>query len=139
MSTGPAGSADRDAPTSAYAEPPPPPDDRSVRHGYRGPAAGFDAQPAPPAPPPDRSVEDDELTETLLSDDRAARGADRPDTGQLLRAILTLGLAASVVLMVFVSVFLRLPPSDFAQYISPLIGIAGFALGYWFGTDRARW
>jgi len=38
--------------------------------------------------------------------------------------------------MVFLGLILRLPPPDFAQYIAPLTGIAGLALGYWFGTDK---
>lgn len=61
-----------------------------------------------------------------------------PVSGQTLRAVLTIGLTFSVVLMVFLGLILRLPPSDFAQYIAPLAGIAGVALGYWFGSDRGR-
>ena len=69
---------------------------------------------------------------------RTGSTAAHPVTGQTLRAVLTIGLTFSVVVMVFVGVILRLPPADFAQYIAPLTGIAGLALGYWFGSDKNR-
>ena len=62
--------------------------------------------------------------------------AAHPVTGQTLRAVLTIGLTSAVVIMVFLGLILRLPPPDFAQYVAPLTGIAGLALGYWFGTDK---
>ena len=74
------------------------------------------------------------------SDRRAARrsgsGAVHPRSGQTLRAVLTLGLALAVVLVVFLGILLRLPPADYVQYVSPLTALAGLALGYWFGSDK---
>jgi hypothetical protein len=67
---------------------------------------------------------------------RTGSTAAHPVTGQTLRAVLTIGLTFSVVVMVFLGLILRLPPADFAQYIAPLTGIAGLALGYWFGSDK---
>ena len=137
------GTDDGDALTSAYSEPPPPPtpDDRQTRLGYRG-TVGLGSRGAPPrTTTPGRSFDEDygeeELTETLLRGGPASnRAADR---NQLARVVLTLGLTASVVVLVFLGVILRLPPSDFAQYIAPLTGIAGLALGYWFGSDSNRY
>ena len=74
-------------------------------------------------------------------DDRRPRvgsTAAHPISGQTLRAVLTIGLTFAVVLMVFLALILRLPPADFAQYMAPLTGIAGLALGYWFGSDKNR-
>jgi hypothetical protein len=142
MSTGPVAPDDGNAPTSAYAEPLPPPDDRSARAGFRGRAAILGSRAAPPAPATDRYSEDDDLDDDELTDallrDRPVRRGSSADTGPWPRVILTLGLTFSVVILVFIGVLLRLPPSDFAQYISPLTGIAGLVLGYWFGSDKAR-
>ena len=69
---------------------------------------------------------------------RVGSTAAHPVTGQTLRAVLTIGLTFAVVLLVFLAVILRLPPADFAQYMAPLTGIAGLALGYWFGSDKSR-
>lgn len=60
----------------------------------------------------------------------------RPITGNSLRAVLTLLLTFSIVIVVIVGLIARLPPGDFAQYVSPLTGLAGLALGYWFGSER---
>ena len=136
MSTVQDGSDSGDAFTTAYSEPPPPPapDDRPARPRYR-----LGSRSAPPRAsaqdrPYDEDYGEDELTDTLL---RAP--SPRPyDQNQMPRVILTLGLTASVVVLVFIGVILRLPPEDFAQYIAPLTGIAGLALGYWFGSDANR-
>ena len=69
---------------------------------------------------------------------RVGSTAVHPVSGQTLRAVLTIGLTFAVVLLVFLAVILRLPPADFAQYMAPLTGIAGLALGYWFGSDKNR-
>jgi hypothetical protein len=68
----------------------------------------------------------------------AAGGSNvfHPVTGQALRAFLTLGLTAAVVAVVLIAMITHLPPADFAQYVSPLTGFAGLALGYWFGTEK---
>jgi hypothetical protein len=63
-------------------------------------------------------------------------GVAHPVTGQTLRAWLTIGLTVAVITVVLTAVIMRLPPGDFAQYVSPLTGLAGLALGYWFGTER---
>jgi hypothetical protein len=59
-----------------------------------------------------------------------------PVTGQTLRAWLTMGLTVAVITVVLMGMVMRLPPGDFAQYVSPLTGLAGLALGYWFGTEK---
>jgi len=80
--------------------------------------------------------------EAADDDDRArprvGSTAVHPVSGQSLRAALSIGLTFAVVLMVFLGLILRLPPADFAQYMAPLTGIAGLALGYWFGSDKSR-
>jgi hypothetical protein len=61
-----------------------------------------------------------------------------PVTGQSLRAFLTIGLTAAVVAVVITAMIMGVPPGNFAQYVSPITGLAGLALGYWFGTEKGR-
>ena len=158
MTTGPAGSADGDVTTTAYDTPPPPPDDRPSRPGYRAGAATLGSRSGSYRTPIPGDLDDepdyDEPSEARLPASQAAsygsstvadrstgrRGSSavHPVSGATLRAWLTIGLTVAVVVMVFMGVILRLPPGDFSQYIAPLTGIAGLALGYWFGSDRSR-
>jgi len=62
--------------------------------------------------------------------------AVHPVTGQTLRAWLTICLTLAVITVVLMGIIMRLPPGEYAQYISPLTGIAGLALGYWFGSEK---
>ena len=112
------GSDATDVTTTAYAEPPPPPtmDDQATRPGYQGRAAGLGSRTAQRrAQLPDRSFDDDDTADDPELTDRLLRGSsasDRSyDRNQMPRVILTLGLTASVVVLVFLGVLLRLPPS----------------------------
>jgi hypothetical protein len=62
--------------------------------------------------------------------------ATHPVTGQTLRAWLTICLTVAVIVVVLTAMIMRLPPGDFAQYVSPITALAGLALGYWFGTEK---
>jgi hypothetical protein len=113
--------------------------------GFGSPGGGWSAPPSPGGGP--QSGEDE------ADGDRARHGSEaepyedvvldlgsrrRLDSTPMLRAALTIGLVFALVVMVFLGLLLRLPPGDFALYVAPLTGIAGLALGYWFGSDRDR-
>jgi len=53
-----------------------------------------------------------------------------------IRGIVLYLIVFAIVLMPIIAMFnLRLAPEAFAQYISPITGIAGTVLGYWFGRE----
>lgn len=59
-----------------------------------------------------------------------------PHTGNTLRAVVTLGLVLALMVVVFTAMIARLPASEMVQYAAPLTGLAGLAMGYWFGKEK---
>lgn len=75
------------------------------------------------------------MTAVTPSSSSGMGGLVHPRTGNTLRAYLTMALTLAVIVLVILGLILRTPTGDFAQYISPLSGLAGIALGYWFGRE----
>lgn len=80
--------------------------------------------------------QDDDEEEPYERPRRAGSSVFNPDTGDHLRAVLTLGLTGAVVAVTVTGVAVRLPTEAFAAYVAPLLTLAGTALGYWFGSER---
>jgi hypothetical protein len=59
-----------------------------------------------------------------------------PKSGNSLRATVTLLLVVSVIAVVIYSIIAGLPAEEMASYLAPLSGLAGLALGYWFGSEK---
>jgi hypothetical protein len=63
--------------------------------------------------------------------------AAHPITGNSLRALITIGVTAAVIVVVVLGIALRLPTDQFPAYIAPLLVLAGTVLGYWFGSEKS--
>jgi hypothetical protein len=66
----------------------------------------------------------------------AASTAVNPFTGNSLRALITIGVTAAVIVVVVLGIALRIPTDQFSAYMAPLLVLAGTVLGYWFGSER---
>jgi hydrogenase/urease accessory protein HupE len=83
------------------------------------------------------------LPNELFEDDRTiarpSRGSSvaHPVTGNSLRALITIGVTAAVVVVVVLGIALRIPTDQFSAYMTPLLVLAGTVLGYWFGSEKS--
>jgi len=70
---------------------------------------------------------------------RASPGSSvaHPITGNSLRALITIGVTAAVVVVVVLGIALRVPTDQYSAYMAPLLVLAGTVLGYWFGSEKS--
>lgn len=57
-------------------------------------------------------------------------------SGASLRALLTLMLVAGLLVIVLVGMLTDKDAEEVTQYAAPISGLAGIAVGYWFGTEQ---
>jgi hypothetical protein len=53
-----------------------------------------------------------------------------------MRFVLALILVLATVIIVVVGVIQQMDPQDLHQYLSPITGLTGAAVGYWFGAKE---